>query len=192
MFKLRRPSPALVIAVVALFVGLGGGAYAAKKIGTNDLRNNAVTSNKIRNNSVTLRKIRNGAVNSSKIRGNSINTAKIRNNAVNSNKIKNGSVKGSDLGNLIPYDFNSQSEYSGESSENKTVIVECPDGKIPMGGGARISGGEGFVALTENTFVFPPSAPEIGWLASAIEVNGGTSEDWELEAAVQCARIKTP
>ena len=30
--RLRLPSPAIMIAIVALVVGLGGGAYAAKKI----------------------------------------------------------------------------------------------------------------------------------------------------------------
>ena len=40
MSKLRagRPSPALVISLLALFVALGGSAYAATKIGTKDIK----------------------------------------------------------------------------------------------------------------------------------------------------------
>src|ERR671934_2691619 len=51
---LGRPSPALVIACVALFVSLGGTGYAvlrlpANSVGTAQLKNNAVTSRKVRN-----------------------------------------------------------------------------------------------------------------------------------------------
>jgi hypothetical protein len=53
----RRPSPALVIASVALFVALGGVGYAATQlppgsVGTAQLRTNAVTYTKIRPNSI--------------------------------------------------------------------------------------------------------------------------------------------
>ena len=64
--RLRRPSPALVIAVIALFVGLGGGAYAAQ-IGTKDIKKNAVTKPKIKNKAVTASKIAPGAVKTNKL-----------------------------------------------------------------------------------------------------------------------------
>ena len=57
--RLRKPSPALVIAVIALFVGLGGGAYAAK-VGTNQLKAKSVTTGKIAGKAVTIRKDRRG------------------------------------------------------------------------------------------------------------------------------------
>ena len=49
---LRRPSPGLVLAGIALFVALGGGAYAAvtlprNSVGTKQLKNGAVTLKKI-------------------------------------------------------------------------------------------------------------------------------------------------
>jgi hypothetical protein len=55
MSKLRpkRPSPAMVIPIFALCVALGGTAWAAKKIGTNNLKKNAVTTAKIKKNAVT-------------------------------------------------------------------------------------------------------------------------------------------
>ena len=63
----RRPSAAIVISSVALFMSLGGVGYAAisipnNSVGTSQLRNNAVTESKIRNEAVTFRKIRPGAV----------------------------------------------------------------------------------------------------------------------------------
>lgn len=50
---LKVPSPATVIATVALFVSLGGTAWAVKQIGTNQIKNNAVTTKKIKNQAVT-------------------------------------------------------------------------------------------------------------------------------------------
>lgn len=48
----RRPSPAMVVALLALFVSLGGGAYAAvtlpkNSVGTKQLKNKAVTPTKV-------------------------------------------------------------------------------------------------------------------------------------------------
>jgi hypothetical protein len=53
-----RPSPAMVVACIALMVALGGTGYAAIKlprnsVGNKQLRANAVTSGKVRNGSLT-------------------------------------------------------------------------------------------------------------------------------------------
>lgn len=58
----RAPSPSLIVALVALFVALGGTAYAASSlpknsVGAKQLKKNAVTSAKIKNGSVTKKKI---------------------------------------------------------------------------------------------------------------------------------------
>lgn len=57
MFKLRRPAPATVIAMAALFVALGGTGYAVAKlprnsVGTPQLKKNAVIGSKVRNNAI--------------------------------------------------------------------------------------------------------------------------------------------
>jgi hypothetical protein len=54
---MTRPSPSMVVALAALFVALGGTAYAATKlpknaVGTAQLKKNAVTGAKIRKNAV--------------------------------------------------------------------------------------------------------------------------------------------
>ena len=80
MHKARRPrpSPALVISIVALFVALGGSAYAVNMVGTKQIRKNAVTTAKIKRNAVTTAKIRNGAVTGAKIRNGAVTGTKIR------------------------------------------------------------------------------------------------------------------
>ena len=65
--RLRRPSPAMAVALVALFVALSGGAYAAvalpaHSVGATQLKTFAVTNPKLANNAVGSRKIMPGAV----------------------------------------------------------------------------------------------------------------------------------
>jgi hypothetical protein len=67
-----RPSPALVISLIALFVSVGGVAWAAAKIGTSDIKNGAVTTKKLHANAVTKAKLKKRSVNSSKIVAGSI------------------------------------------------------------------------------------------------------------------------
>ena len=55
--KLQRPNPALVVALIALSVALGGTGYAAvalpaNSVGTKQLKKNAVTSAKVKNSSL--------------------------------------------------------------------------------------------------------------------------------------------
>jgi hypothetical protein len=60
--RLRAPSPAFVISLIALFVALGGTTYAAtslpkNSVGTKQLKKNAVTGPKIKKGAVTAGKI---------------------------------------------------------------------------------------------------------------------------------------
>ena len=52
-----RPSPALVVALIALFVALGGTAYAVKQINGSVLVNRSVSNVKIKKNSLTKTEI---------------------------------------------------------------------------------------------------------------------------------------
>ena len=57
--RLRKPSPALLIALIALFVALGGTSYAALKlpkasVGSKQLKKNSVTSPKVKAGSLLL------------------------------------------------------------------------------------------------------------------------------------------
>ncbi len=97
--NMRRflPSPSMGVALLALAIALGGTAYAANKIGSNQIKKNAVTSAKIKKKAVTSAKIKpkavtnakigENAVKSNQIAGDAVTTGKIANNAVNSSKI---------------------------------------------------------------------------------------------------------
>jgi hypothetical protein len=75
----RRPSPALVIACVALFVALGGVSYgvATQSIDSREIKNNTIRSKDVRNN--TLR------------------TFDVRNNEIRGFDIRNSTVQGRDV-----------------------------------------------------------------------------------------------
>ncbi|GAB3263952.1 hypothetical protein [Nocardioides dilutus] len=68
-------SVALVIALLALVASAAGVGYAAGQIGTNDIKNNAVTTPKIKNNAVKTKKIKNNAVTAKKIKNGTITAA---------------------------------------------------------------------------------------------------------------------
>jgi hypothetical protein len=77
----RKLTYANVVATLALFLALSGGVvWAAGKVGTKNLRANAVTAGKIKRNAVT------GA----KIRGNAVSAAKIQVGAVDFTKLAPG------------------------------------------------------------------------------------------------------
>src|SRR4051812_381338 len=68
----RRPSPAMVVACVALGVALGGTGYAAvtlppKSVGREQIRNGAVGNLQIRDGAITVGKLRAGSVTGPKI-----------------------------------------------------------------------------------------------------------------------------
>jgi hypothetical protein len=63
----KAPSPALIVATIALIVALAGTSYAAGFIGTAQLKDKAVTNSKLAPNAVGLAKIKDGAVSQSKL-----------------------------------------------------------------------------------------------------------------------------
>lgn len=68
-FRSCRPSPAMLVAVMALFVALGGTSYAVAtgSIDSRELKNNTIRSKDIRTNAVRAAEVRRGAVRSSEV-----------------------------------------------------------------------------------------------------------------------------
>lgn len=127
-----------------------------------------------------------------------VRTKDLANSAVTSKKIKDGQVKAKDLTKGVYYDSGPPvGSDSNATSSDKTVFTACPQkGQVPVNGGAFVTGAEisenpaaGYVALSESRAAFPPAYPEVGWVASAIEVNGGTAENWVLRVNLVCAKV---
>jgi hypothetical protein len=78
----RLPSPAMVVACIALAVALGGTSYAAIKlprnsVGTKQLQKNAVVATKLSARSVGPQKLQNNAVTTRTVKDNQLTGAKI-------------------------------------------------------------------------------------------------------------------
>lgn len=67
--SIRRPSPSLAVSVLALLVAAGGTSYAAVKIQTSDIAQQAVTAGKIRNETIKSNDVRDGSLKSKDFSG---------------------------------------------------------------------------------------------------------------------------
>jgi hypothetical protein len=169
----KRLTYANVMSSIAVFFVLGGAtAFAATKIGANEIKANSIKTGKIVKEAVTAGKIKNGAVTSTKIAAgavlasnladNAVTTSKIvndavtnpklANNAVTSAKIANGAVT---AGKIAPGAINAsnlgaiqrvvvESTTTNAEGQTRNVTAECPAGTV------AISGGAGWVTTAGN------------------------------------------
>jgi hypothetical protein len=96
-FLSRRPSPALVISLIALFVSLSGVSYgvATGFIDSRELKNNQVRSVDLRNNDVRTRDLRNNEV-----RGRDIRNSTVQGGDVALNTLTGDDINESRLGKV--------------------------------------------------------------------------------------------
>jgi hypothetical protein len=137
-----RPSPALVISVIALFVALGGVGYAAATIGTQDIKNGAVTSKKLHRAAVASKKIRKGAVRGAKVKDNSLGGLDINesslgvvpnaNHASTADNASNAS-NADQLGNVTVQ----RTDFTVANGTDNGVTVTCAPGQQALAGGVR-------------------------------------------------------
>ena len=181
---LRRPSPAMVVACVALGVALGGTSYATVL----NVPDNSVTTAKIRNNAVTAPKIKTAAVTASEVKNGSLLKVDFKPGQLPAGPQgppgpagPAGPVGSPGISGLQRFDVATTSS----SSNSKSVIVTCPTGKRPVGGGARVIGsGAPVVSITVNF----PDSDGVHWNAEANEVVA-TALTWQLQAYALCATV---
>ena len=80
---LHVPSPAMIVACVALFIAMGGTSYAAatlaaNSVGTKQIKKNAVTSAKIKSAAVTAAKVKDGTLTGAKVKDGTLTGAKVQ------------------------------------------------------------------------------------------------------------------
>jgi len=103
----KRLTYANVMSSIAVFLVLGGAtAFAATKIGSNEIKGNAITTGKIKKEAVTT----------SKIKDSSITTTKIANDAVTGAKINLGSL------GTVPNATNAINATNAKNAENANKL----------------------------------------------------------------------
>lgn len=163
---------------------VGTGQLANGAVRSGQLGGGVVTTNKLKNGAVSEEKISGSAVTNLKLGGDSVSTGKIQDGAVSSGKLNSGLL--AQLVKDVSYEIKTST--LTESETPKEATVECPAGKVAIGGGAKVIGGI-TVALTDSGPT-PPNADgkRIGWSAAAAEMvaDGG---NWSVEVYAVCAEL---
>ncbi len=94
----RRPSPAMVVALIALFIAMGGVSYgvATGSINSREIKNNTVKSGDLRNNDIRGKDIRRSTIGGSDVASNALKGADIDESSLVLAPPSN-SLKGSDI-----------------------------------------------------------------------------------------------
>jgi len=116
-----RPSPAMIVAIVALCLSMGGIGWAAAKIGSHDIKSNAVKSRHIASGAVTKHAIHKGAVVGVKIANRTVTSGKLADNAVKADKLA-ATVDGLNSLNV-------------PANDTATTTASCPAGAQAISGG---------------------------------------------------------
>ena len=170
---LRRPSPALVVASLALLVALGGTGYAAVA-----LPRDSVGAAQLRTGAVGSAEVRNGALRA-------VDVAPAALAALHGRTGPQGPAGPKGEPGLSGIEIvGASSPFT--SSPEKTVTVQCPEGKRLVGGGAG-AWGRAMVFVADG-IALTASHPhdDRTWLAAAQEVVP-TDEEWFLRVNAVCA-----
>jgi hypothetical protein len=181
-----RPSPALVVALLALFVALGGSSYAALQlpkgsVGAKQLRKNAVTSPKVKPGSLLLSDFRRSQ--RARLRGPQGPQGPQGAQGTRGEKGEKGDTGAQGAPGLSGYQqFDDFSAF--DSTSPKSANAFCPAGMKVIGGGATINGAESNIALKGDI----PRSNGSGWVATAYET-APEAGNWNVNARAICANV---
>jgi hypothetical protein len=124
-----RATYANIVSTLALFVALGGGAYAAtalpaNSIGSAQLRRNAVVNAKIRNNAVTGAKILNNSVTGADIKESTLAKVPL--------------AAAADAAGLAKATYKTATATAAASSAANVATATCDSGQHVIGGGVKL------------------------------------------------------
>lgn len=185
--SLRRPSPALVVACIALGVALGGTGYATvlnvprSSVGTPELKNGAVTGKKLAGNAVTSAKVQNRSLLRADFRVGQLPAGPTGPQGPAGPAGPAGAAGPPGLSAVERVEVTTTSS----TISPRTAQLQCPSGKRLLGGGARLNGGGANVAIQASF----PNNDNI-YTAIGREVVG-TNANWSLTAFAVCANVAT-
>jgi hypothetical protein len=166
--RLRPPSPAMVVACLALAISLSGITYAV--------------STALPRNSVGTVQLKNNAVNS----------AKVKNASLRAVDFAAGQIPVGPQGPAGPQGPPGASGLqllsgsgASNSSSPKSQQQDCPAGKRVVGGGGVITGS------AANTFLSTsrPTDAGTGWIVTGRESSAGNAGSWAVQTWVVCATV---
>jgi hypothetical protein len=144
----KRLTYANVMSSIAVFFILGGAtAFAATKIGANEIKANSIKTGKIVKEAVTEGKIKTGAITNSKIANGAVTGEKLADNAVTTTKIADKAITGAKLnlttiGTVPNATHATTANIAGGISEEFFAVVKA-DGTLTRGTPGVTSNSEG-------------------------------------------------
>ena len=187
-----KPSPSMVIALLALFVSIGGVGYAASKIDTDQIKSQAVTTEKLAKNAVTSQKLAKLAVKTGKLADGSVTGQKVQADSLTGDNIDESTLgqvpdaaglDGKGSGAFVASNiYKAESAVSaGTNLGDGTQFIDksCDPGDILLSGGpANIN------ATTDLLESFPSPGTTTSWRAR-VNKNGAADN---FSVVVLCAR----
>jgi hypothetical protein len=170
-----------------LALAMSASALAVAVLGSTPL-GHAIVSN-VPRNSVGPLQLKRNAVGPQKIAPNAIRTGHVLNGSLLADDFKAGQIPAGPAGPAgaagppgVSQRQVVTAETASDSSSPKEVTATCPAPKVPIGGGANLTGVAG-----PALFATHPSGAS-SWFSFAYEVNA-TAGAWRLRTYVICARV---
>jgi hypothetical protein len=186
-----KPSPAMVVASVALFVALAGSATAAKLITGKSIRNNSIASADVRNNSMSSIDIKNRSLLAKDFR-----RGQLRRGATGSTGATGAPGRpGRDGFGVLSYPGDGVVLSNGD--EGGFLDANCPAGQYPTGGDAyvfedTVDGNLRPDLLQASLFSLGNDDRPLGWRAFVPDPVNTGGPDVILVVDAICANAATP
>jgi hypothetical protein len=204
---------------MALFIALGGTAYAAVKLKPNQVKavniaKQAVTNAKIKTQAVTSGKIKNGGVVNADLGAGAVSGSKIAKEAVTSGalakkavteaklgpesvgtgKIDNEAITSAKISAVVWKQLIKNITYVTETSANnsedeKSITASCPAGKEAIGGGARINSPASVNAVTSGSYPAVASNNARTGWIATGREFAAEAGSWQIVAYAVCAEL---
>jgi hypothetical protein len=190
--KFSMPSPAMVVACLALTVALGGTAWAAlgkNSVDSKQIAPQAVGGSELANGAVGGKKLKAGVITEDKLADGAVSTAKIADSGVTGPKIAPLSVDLSKLGISVVTHYTDTP--LPDDGTRTAGVATCPAGQAIVGGGVSFTfpssvtpvptDGSDIRILSSRPGIAPNGDfPADGstfdaWRATAINTNGGAT-----------------
>ena len=189
----RRPSPAMVVALVALVSSLTGVAVGATLI----------TGADVKNGSIGTKDLKNGGVTAKDLKRNSVRTKKVKNGSLLAQDFAPGEFPGTgptgpegpkgDDGAPGVANLQRVSDITATNSDSpKSIRLACPDGKRVLGAGAELGGAKSGTDPNElSEVVIDDIVPNTALTEVTVDAyeTDATADAWDLTIYVICANV---